>query len=63
MPRLPTLQTGKRVLLLLRAPDLDQRVLEDPPLRRLHPGRLAALLLIMRRPRRITQSAPLVFGR
>jgi len=36
MTHAPPLEAGKRVLFALRTPDLDQRMLRDPPSRRLH---------------------------
>jgi hypothetical protein len=59
----PAVQSGQRILFLLRPSDLDQRKLGRPPLRRLHPGRLAGLLLIVWWPGCIAQTLPFVFLR
>ena len=60
VPRLPAFEAGERVFFSLRAPDLDQRMLGHAPPGRLHARRLAGLLPVMRRPRRIAQSVALV---
>ena len=51
----PSLEPRKRVVLLLGAPDLDERALRYPSARRLHARRFIRLLLIVRRPWRVTQ--------
>src|SRR3954463_15092936 len=51
MAFLPALETGERLLLLLRAADFDQR--QFLALGRLHARRLPALLAVVRRPRRV----------
>ena len=53
--RAPALETGKCVLLLFRAPDLDERARRYPSARRLHARRFIRLLLIVRRPGRVAQ--------
>src|SRR6267378_192390 len=64
---LPFRESRQRFLLILSATDLDQRELRDPRsgarLRGLHPRRLAGLLAIVRRPRRIAQPFLLLSGR
>ena len=56
----PALQTCECVVLLLRASDLDQRVLGDSTLRWLHARRLACLLAVMRRPWGVAKALALV---
>ena len=60
MTGLPALQPGERILLALRAADLDQRMLRGTPAGRLHARRLAGLLLVLRRPRRVTETVALL---
>src|SRR4029453_13329392 len=59
----PTLEAGERVLLFRGASDFDQRVFRGTPAGRLHPSRLARLLLVLRRPRRIAESLTFVARR
>src|SRR6266568_2334274 len=58
----PFRQSNQRLLFILPATDLNQRILlsSRPSLRRLHAGRLANLLAIVRRPRSITLPLTLV---
>ena len=56
MTRLPAFESGKRILLALRAADLDQRMLRRPAPGRLHARRFIGSFLVLRRPRRVTQA-------
>ena len=56
----PTLHARDRIVFLLRAPDFDQRVLRHPALRGLDSRRLAFLLAVVRRPRRVAEPFALV---
>ena len=62
MARLPFLETAKRIFLLRRPGDLDERFCRLPSPGRLHTRRLTRLLSVMRGPRRITQAFPFVAG-
>src|SRR6476646_8113495 len=59
MALLPALQARERIVLALRAADLDQRMLRRASSGGLHPGGLARLLLVVRRPGRVAE--PLLF--
>jgi hypothetical protein len=56
----PPLQPGENILLLPRAPDLDQRVLRGPSPRGLYTRRLARLLFVLGRPGSVSQPVALV---
>ena len=53
MTRFPTFEPGERIVFALRATDFDQRMFACASARRLNARRLAGLLLVLRRPRRI----------
>src|SRR5262245_23118241 len=61
--RLPPLESRQRVILFLRARDLDERLGRRPAPRRLHARRLARLLLIVRRPWRVALTVALLARR
>src|SRR2546421_11114138 len=58
--RSPPLESGQGIVLSLRASDFDQRILRRTPARWLDPRRFAGLLLVVGRPRRISQPIALV---
>src|SRR6185503_3910850 len=60
MSSTPALETRERILLAMRASDLDQWMNRHAPPRRLHARRFARLLLVLRRPRRVAKSLTLV---
>ena len=63
MTRFPTFEARERIVLALRAADLDQRMLARAAARRLNARRLAGLLLVLRRPRRIAEPVALMTRR
>src|ERR1041385_1650157 len=61
MPLLPFRQSRERLLLVVAVTHFDQRKLRNPArLRGLHAGRLAGLLLVVRRPGRVALPFPLL---
>ena len=58
----PPLDARERVVFLLRARNFDQRMFGDPPAGRSDTRRLACLLPVVGRPRRIAQAFTLVAG-
>ena len=60
MSRAPALEPRKRSFFFLRAADFNQRIFRRAAPRRLDALRLARLLAVMRRPRRVAQALLLV---